>query len=201
MSASRHLLSPKSSVLVVVDVQEKLFPKIHDCGNIERNIIKMIRVAGLFGVPVMLTEQYLKGLGPTVASVRKAYDDCPTKRFTTDKSAFSCCGDAGFLAELAGLEKEPKGFPPGAPIDVVLTGIETHVCVLQTAYDLLAAGRGVTVAFDCVGSRDKRNHNNALKQVVEAGGAVSNFESVAFMWARTKEHAKFKELNEILKEK
>lgn len=201
MSASRHFLAAENSVLVVIDVQERLLPKIHDHEKIERNIVDIIRVAGMFGVPVMLTEQYAKGLGPTVSSIRSAYDACPTRCFTTDKTAFSCCGDAGFVAKMAELEKKAQAGKSALPLDVVLAGIETHVCVLQTAYELLAAGKGVTVAFDCVGSRDKHNYKNALKQVVEVGGAVSNFESIAFMWARTKDHSNFKELNEILKQR
>src|SRR5262245_25988171 len=121
-------LAAATSVLVVVDVQDKLLAKIPSAGSLVRSIGFLLDAAALFGVPSRATEQYPKGLGPTTAELaRRLPKNLPTK------TSFSCGGAAGFFADLRGLARP----------NVVLVGMETHVCVGQTALDLIEAGSTV----------------------------------------------------------
>ena len=166
MSAPR-LLRAEESRLVVVDVQQRLVPAIHDAERVVASIAWLVGVAARLGVPVAAVEQYPQGLGPTVESLRSLI---PATAIAA-KRTFSCAED-GCLDALPGAQRP----------QVVLAGIEAHVCVLQSALGLAARGAEVYVVADAVGSRDPANRNLALERMRQAGVAIVSREMAAFEW-------------------
>jgi nicotinamidase-related amidase len=160
------LLRAEDTVLVMVDVQEKLLPHIAEAERVVRNCRLLVEGAKLLGVPVLCTEQYPKGLGPTVPELRAALP--PGDPIA--KMSFSCAGEDAFLDALEEMDRD----------QVLLCGIETHVCVLQTALDLLDNGAQVQVAADAVGSRAEANRAFALERMRRAGVVVTVAESALF---------------------
>jgi nicotinamidase-related amidase len=183
---SRELLSRDSSLLVVIDVQEKLAPLICETERLLVNCSKLVQSAKLFNVPSFATEQYPQGLGPTVPSLAEHLPVRPAKlRFSS---------------------AEVLNWPPAAErtddrFQVVLCGIEAHVCVLQTAFDLLAAGYQVFLAADAVGSRRQLDWKIALDRLAAAGATIVTTESVLFEWCETAEASEFKQFVAIVKPK
>ncbi|MCS7271428.1 MAG: isochorismatase family protein, partial [Gemmataceae bacterium] len=135
MTPCAECLRPETSVLIVIDVQDKLLAKIPSTASLVKNIAFLLDVAALFDVPVRATEQYPQGLGPTTAPLAQRLPQPPWT-----KTVFSCCGAGTFLEELEMLRRP----------QVVLTGIETHVCVSQTAFDLLHSGMRVYLPVDAL---------------------------------------------------
>jgi len=204
-----HLASPDSSILVVIDLQERLLPLIHGGESVVANTRKLMRVADLFEAPVLLTEQYPQGLGASTPPVKEAFDALHTEKHFFTKDSFSCNLEPAFLDRLVELdrkmtEKQSRfilndGLRP-RPVDVIVAGIECHVCVLQTVMGLLPLGYYVRVCHDCVSSRSPANKEWALRSMLQMGATVTSYESVAFEWARDKNHPKFRSLNKIIKE-
>jgi nicotinamidase-related amidase len=151
---------------VIIDVQEKLFPLIYEHDKLAKNMSILIQGLKLLGVPLLVTQQYTKGLGGTVPQVGEAIG----KFDHIEKMAFSCCGDEGFMNEFKKLNKK----------NVLLAGIEAHVCVLQTTLDLLEAGYQPVVIEDCVSSRFLNNKTVAIERMRQSGAIVSTFESILF---------------------
>lgn len=176
-------LRAESSILLVVDVQDKLLAKIPGAATLVRNIAFLLDVAGLLGVPVRATEQYPKGLGPTTPELARRL---PTP--LPSKTAFSCCGASGFLTELQGL---------GRPT-VVLTGMETHVCIAQTACDLLESGFQVFLPVDALAARAALDHDTALRRLERAGAVLTTTEAVAFEWTADAAHPQFKAVSALV---
>lgn len=149
--------------LVIIDVQQRLVPAMADVGPALVNMRRLIRGFQVLGRPVLATEQYPRGLGPTVPSLAQLMPGpYPAK------VAFSCFGCAAFAAAVEPWET------------LVLAGLETHVCVLQTALDGLAAGRRMVVAADAVTSRRAADRQTALAQLAAAGATVTTSESILF---------------------
>ena len=190
------LLDPARSILVVIDLQGKLVHMVHRAPMVLEASRRLMRLADLFQVPVVLTEQYPKGIGPTEESVRAVFDGLAAPRFHLEKTAFGCCGDPGFEGALA---QARPGLEP-ARRQVVVAGIEAHVCVMQTVLELRAAGAEVHVCWDAVSGRGEEYRRHALERMAAAGATITNHESVAFEWARTKDHPSFKALSALLKE-
>lgn len=176
------------SQVVVIDVQERLSAAMppESRRTVLRNIGSLLQAAKLLEVPVVVTEQYPKGLGPTESTVRM---DLSPRAQLFHKTAFSCCRAEGFNEELADAQRR----------QVIVTGMEAHVCVLQTALELLAQGYEVHVVEDAVCSRDPRNHANAMQRLRQAGVIVTNTESVLFEWMRDAQHPHFKIISGLLK--
>jgi nicotinamidase-related amidase len=162
-------LDRNSVVLVIIDVQERMMPVIDAAADVERNIDRLIRGCHIIGVPILLTEQYPKGLGATVASVRRALEDAGGYK-PIEKSCFSAHGCAGFEAELDALDRT----------QVLLAGVETHVCVYQTAMDLLRDEYDVTIIADAVSSRTAQNKAIALDRLSAEGVKLSSTEMALF---------------------
>jgi len=156
---------------------------------------RLMRIADIFAVPVVLTEQYPKGLGRTVAPVRAVYDELTTATRHIEKTSFGCCGDSGFNAALD--ELRPR--LGGAARQVVVAGIEAHVCVMQTVLELLRRGDQVHLCWECVSGRGEEYRRHALERMQQAGAQITNQESVGFEWARDKGHAAFKQLSQVLR--
>ena len=190
------LLDPTRSTLLLIDIQGKLVHQVHRSSLVLEAAHRLMRFAELFTVPVLLTEQYPKGLGPTEPGLRARFDALTTPAFLLEKSAFSCCGDPGFqdllLAARPGLAMHQR--------QIVVGGIEAHVCVVQTVLGLLEAGCEVHLCWDAVSGRGEEYRKHAIERMAAAGATVTNHESVAFEWARSKDHPGFKALSALLKE-
>ncbi len=183
------LCRAEDSVLLVVDIQQRLAAAMPEEARrrVFRNTAILAEAARLLGIPRLLTEQYPKGLGPTEPAVHERLGGSGVRPF--EKTSFSCCGAEGFLQGLRATERR----------QVILAGMEAHVCVLQTALELHAAGLGVYVAEDATCSRDPANHRNAMERLRQAGVAVTNTESVVFEWLRDSRHAQFKAISGLLR--
>jgi nicotinamidase-related amidase len=176
-------LTAADSVLVVIDAQDKLLAKVPAAPELVRNIGFLLDAAALLGVPALGTEQYPKGLGPTTAELaRRLPPELPAK------TAFSCCGAAGFLADLRGRDRP----------NVVLTGMEAHVCVLHTALDLLEAGFAVYLPVDALASRAAVDKEAALRRLERAGAIPTTVEAVAFEWVGDAAHPRFKAVSKLV---
>jgi len=182
------LAHASDSVLVIVDVQERLAAAMDPAvlAGVYRCARILLQAASRLAIPVLATEQYPKGLGPMVAELVEAL---PAGTPRLEKTAFSCLGAQSFsTALLAG----------GRP-QVILAGMEAHVCVLQSALELRAAGREVFVVEDACCSRNARNHANARHRLRAAGVVVSNTESVVFEWLRDARSEHFKAISALLR--
>jgi nicotinamidase-related amidase len=176
-------MTANDAVLVVVDVQDRLLAKMPTAATLVRNATFLLDVAQLLGVPAVGTEQYPKGLGPTTDEIaRRLPGGLPSK------TAFSCCGAAGFLRDLRGLDRR----------NVVLAGMETHVCVAQTAFDLLESGFTVFLPVDAVASRSAVDHETAIRRLVRAGAVETTAEAVAFEWLGDATHPQFKAVSKLV---
>lgn len=173
------------SAVLVVDVQEKLMVKIPRAQELVRNIAFLIDAAGLAGVSVSATEQYPKGLGPTVAELAKRLPPRP------EKLAFSCCAVPGLVE---GYKKEGRE-------QIVVVGIESHVCVLNTVLDLLAAGLRVFLCADAVASRFALDHEVALRRLEQAGAVPTTVETAGFEWLGGSQHPRFKDYSALVQER
>ncbi|OGV50747.1 MAG: hydrolase [Legionellales bacterium RIFCSPHIGHO2_12_FULL_42_9] len=172
------LLRKEDSCLVLIDVQEKLTPYVQSCEKLVARCEWMLRLAVELDVPQLISEQYPSGLGVTVE---------PLRHFgkAIDKVHFSCWGSGGFVKQLQQLKKN----------QIVLIGIETHVCVLQTALQLLEAGYQVFVVVDAVASRHELDHHYGLKRVKQSGGFLVTSEMVFFEWVEKAGTPEFKALS------
>jgi len=179
-------LKPAHTTLLIVDVQEKLIPSISRAAALLVNLEFLIDAASLAGVPVKVTEQYPQGLGPTVlALTAKLPPHRPAKK------AFSCCAAPGLVDSL---DRESRPW-------VLLAGIESHVCVSQTALDLLDLGFRVAVAYDAVGARFPTDHYVALERLRESGVLLTTVEAATFEWIGTAEHPAFKTFSQLVQER
>jgi len=173
------LLEAKESALLVIDVQEKLLPHVHDGAAVVEHTSWLVKVAARIGVPVLATEQYPKGIGPTHAGLA-ALLPAPPKQ----KLHFSCVA-SGCL----------DGEPAYARRQIVLAGIEAHVCVLQTALELRALGREVFLVDEATGSRRPTDKALALARLRAHGVAIVSREMVAFEWLHESGTPLFKEIS------
>jgi len=156
-----RLIEPSSALLMVIDLQEKLVPHIHQSDRVVERAVRMIRAARILGVPVVVTEQYPRGLGPTVAPVLEVVPDVKM-----EKTTFGCLGTPGIRDAVVA---------PGVRT-VILVGIEAHVCVLQTALQALSEGLAVHVVRDAVGSRAIEDADAGLARMSQAGASITTSE-------------------------
>jgi nicotinamidase-related amidase len=179
-----HRLTGAQGALLIVDVQEKLMPLIGDRELVVANAVRLVRAAKLLDIPVWATEQYPKGLGPTVPELAALIPHRP------EKTVFHCCAVPELLEQLHG-----RGVQ-----HVTLAGIEAHVCVAQTALELMGLGFRVQVPADAVASRFPLDWEFALRRLEHAGAVVSTTESVLFEWVGRSDHPQFKGISELVKE-
>lgn len=176
------------SLLLVVDIQQKLLAAMPQTST-DKLITQseyLLQAAGLLSIPVFYTEQYPDGLGPTTERIRQVL---PETAHYFDKTQFSCCGSPDFREQIRASHKR----------QVVLAGIESHVCVLQTALELQDDGLEVFVAADATCSRSTDNWHNAMARLSQAGVTVTNTESVLFEWVRDARHEQFKTISAFIK--
>jgi nicotinamidase-related amidase len=191
-----ELLDANRSIVVVIDMQGKLMEMAYRSSMVVRATIRLLRLAELFRVPVVLTEQYPKGIGVTDPRVRAAFDQLTVPKGYLEKTSFGCCGDPRFETLLA--EVRP-GLAP-TQRQIVVAGIEAQVCVMQTVIELLRTNNQVHVCWECVSGRGEEYRRHALERMARAGAVITNHESVAFEWARDSKHPAFREMSALLKE-
>ncbi|MBI1396411.1 MAG: isochorismatase family protein [Betaproteobacteria bacterium] len=174
------LVNAARSALLVVDVQEKLFPHIHDSARVLDRCIWLVRLARRLDVPVLASEQYPEGLGPTVAPLAAEIPGACVRR----KVHFSCVADGCF-----------DGLAAWARPQVVVCGTESHVCVLQSAIDLRASGRAVFVVEEAVSSRRPADKTLALERMRAHGIEIVSGEMAGFEWLRHAGDDRFRDVN------
>ena len=184
---ARRSLVPDQCALLVVDIQEKLLPPIWEKERLVRNAQLLIRLAGILKIPALVSTQYMKGLGNTVPEVASLLPDTPS----IDKLMFSCFGSDVFCSLLKRL--------PGQRTTVLLCGMETHICVMQTALGALREGYLVHVASDAVSSRTELNWRIGRDRMRAAGAMLSSTEMMIYELLRSSGAPAFKELLPYLK--
>jgi nicotinamidase-related amidase len=180
-----ELLDRDRSVLVIIDVQERLFPHVYEHQRVLARIDLLLYAANLLQIPLLLTEQYPKGLGGTIEEIRKALPQVQA----LEKMSFSCVAAPGFRDQLFALKRD----------QIVLAGIETHVCVAQTALDLASRGENVFVAADATASRRPLDAQIALQRMDRGGLTIMTAEAVVFEWLRRAGTEEFKSIQPKLK--
>jgi nicotinamidase-related amidase len=184
---ARQALEADHCTLVVVDIQQKLLPPIFNKEELVRNSQLLIRAAGILGIPALLSTQYAKGLGGTVPEIASLL----TGTEAIDKNLFSCFGSDVFCTLLKRL--------PGKRNTLLLCGMESHICVMQTALAALRDGYLVHVASDAVGSRSEWNCRVGLDRMRAAGAVISSTEMMIYELVRSSATPAFKELLPYLK--
>lgn len=181
----RGQLKRDDAILLVIDVQERLVAVMPDRDKVVAATVRLIEGAKALSVPVILTEQYPKGLGPTVPAVREVIEE----NALVEKLSFSCCGEKGFdpLLESSGKRS------------VVIAGMEAHICVLQTSLALLERGYDVHVVGDAVSSRAPENRDTALDLLRDAGATVTTTEIVLFQLLERAGTPEFKAVSALVK--
>jgi nicotinamidase-related amidase len=178
-------LRADDAIVLVVDVQEKLLPHMHNAGDVERQVGRLLDGAAVLKLPVLVTEQYRKGLGLTVEPIRQRL---PKDAFVEEKLLFSAC-TAGVQSELQRLGRR----------SVIVCGIEAHVCMLQTCLDLLEQNLAVFLAADAVGARRLADQQIALQRLVQAGVVPTSVESALLEMVRAAGSDQFKAMLPIIK--
>lgn len=184
-----ELCQSTKSQLLVIDVQDRLCASMpQDCLELAfSNINRLSLAAQALDIPIIATEQYPKGLGQTREDVTNALPDGIS---FCEKTSFSCCSASGFENNLADKADRPQ---------IILAGLESHICVLQTAAGLQHWGYRVFVVSDGVCSRSPQNRENALHRMRQGGIVVTNTESVVFEWLGNAEHEKFREISKLFR--
>jgi hypothetical protein len=174
--------------LVIVDIQTRLAAAMAQeaRSRVLRNAAILARAAGLLQLPLLVSEQYPKGLGPTEEAVARHF---PENRTVIEKSCFACTDNQRFRDALQANDRP----------QVVLAGMEAHVCVLQSALGLRDRGYAVFVVEDAVCSRNEINQRNAMARLRAAGVVITNTESVLFEWLRDASHEHFRQISSLIK--
>lgn len=179
------LLDSKNSFVLLVDVQEKLLPLMDQPMLLEEKLLILLQGALHMQIPLLISEQYPKGLGRTMPAL------APFKELARcfEKTSFSLGAVPEFNQSLETLGRK----------SVVICGIEAHICVLQTAHDLMEKGFEVHIPFDAVSSRDPAKRDQALSRLARAGAVITNIESIFFEWLRDSRAPQFKTLSGLIR--
>ncbi len=184
----KFTLEADKAVLVVIDVQERLVPAMPS--KVYRRLLEtvdmLVKAAGLLDIPVVATEQYPKGIGHTVPELAEA---CKTT--VVEKVSFGCCGEPAFLDVM---KKTGRS-------QVIVTGMEAHVCVYQTVLGLLAEGYNVHLTRDAICSRNKTDFLAGVENAVSAGAVATTAETVLFQLMQVSTHAQFRAISKLVKER
>ena len=183
---NRFVLDREQAVLVVIDVQERLAPAMPEkiYKKLRNNIETLLKAAEILGVPVIATEQYPRGLGHTVPELKDACNGS-----VVEKVSFGCCGEQGFVDELKKLGRS----------QVLLTGMEAHVCVYQTVLGLLESGYHVHLVNDAICSRSKTDYLAGVENARAAGAVVTTTEMALFQMLKVAGTPEFKAVSSLVK--
>jgi nicotinamidase-related amidase len=178
------ILHRNSSALLIIDVQERLVKAMNNRASVEAAISTLQQGMAILNVPTLITEQYPRGLGATIPGILEQNPEASV----VEKTTFSCCGEESFWPELATIKRR----------QIIVTGIETHVCVLQTVLDLINAGYQVHLPVSATCSRADENRDNAIRRMEKAGAIITNVESVLFELLRAAGNAEFKAISKLV---
>lgn len=179
-----NIIDSKNAVFVIVDVQEKLVKMLTD-DNVKKNSVILAKTSNILNIPIIITEQYPKGLGSTIEEIKESVNNCNY----IEKSSFSALNEKLMKDKLFDLNKK----------QIIIFGIETHICVLQTVFDLLNNSYEVFVVKDACGSKSQENKIMALDRLKNAGAQIVSTEMVLFELLRSSKHPKFKEVQTLIK--
>lgn len=179
------LMNVNDSILVVIDCQTKLMPAIKDTEELEKTVVKLAKGIKALDVPVVVTQQYTKGLGPTTDDICEALGEFEP----IEKVTFSAMGTEEFVEAMKAAGRK----------NVIMTGTETHICVQQTTLELLEAGYNVYLVQDCVGSRKDNDKNIACQRMAAAGAVVTTYEAVLYELLKGAKAEGFKAVSAIVK--
>ncbi len=180
------MIIPEETLLLIIDVQGRLAQGVVRSAALEAAMGKLVRACKILEVPVLLTEQYPKGLGATIDSLKELLPGT----VAVEKISFSCCGSAEFMRQLRSFNRN----------DILVAGMETHVCVYQTAVDLVEFGYNVHLVTDCVSSRSEENRTLGIRCIEKAGASLTSSEMAIFELLRIAEGERFKAISKIIKE-
>ncbi len=175
----------ENTLAVIIDLQDKLFPHMAEKDILERNVRILVKGLKILNITCLVTEQYTKGLGFTIPSVKSSFEN----DIFIEKTSFSCCDTAGFMASLQELR----------PVNIIVAGIEAHVCVMQTVNDLCEKGFKPVVVADCISSRKESDKLYALERMKTEGAIISTCESVLFEILRFSGTEQFKAVSRLIK--
>lgn len=180
------ILNLNNSVILMIDVQERLLNAVYNKEFVEKKVSALVQAAKILGIPLIATEQYPKGLGETVQTVK---DLMPDDSHIFEKTSFSALDSEEVFDALKAVDKN----------EVILFGIETHICVNQTANTLIELGYDVSVVSDASSSRLIDEHEAGLGRIKEHGAHILTTETILFEWLRTSKHPMFKEIQALIK--
>lgn len=175
-----------NALCLFIDFQERLVPAMRKPKEMMKNVTKWARCAEALRLPVLLSQQYTRGLGATVPELREALHEYSK----LEKLSFSCFDAPGFEEEMEGMTAK----------HVIIAGIEAHICVLQTAMDFLEKGFRVTILKDCCGARKKGDFDTAIRELEKAGCRITTYETLVYQMMRSSRHTAFRRISEIVKE-
>jgi len=175
----------EKAVLVVIDFQERIFPAVHDHEKLVKNVPLLIEGIKALGIPVIVTEQYVKGLGSTIPDIAARIEGIDR----IEKASFSCCDEPQFMMELASSGKDY----------VIIAGIESHVCVLQTVIDLQQNGFHPVVVEDCISSRKPNDKLVAIERMRKEKVIITTYEAILFELLRYSGGETFKAISKLVK--
>lgn len=178
-------IKKEDAVLVLIDFQERIMPVMKNKEELEAVALKLTKGCSVLGIPILVTQQYTKGLGSTIPSIHEALEDYTP----IEKTSFSAMGEPAFVEALKQTERNT----------VILAGIETHVCVQQTALDLLEMGYAVFLINDCVASRSNHDKKYAQRRMSETGAVGTTCEAVLFELCGGSREPGFKEISALVK--
>lgn len=181
----KFVLDKEDTVLLIVDIQDRLAVVMKEREKVVRNCLHLVELARMINLPVVVTEQYPKGLGRTVAEIQSAL---PAYQ-PVEKTAFNCCGEPAFVAEIKKLNRKK----------VILTGMEAHICCLQTTTGLLQEGFTVHVVRDAVCSRADENWKTGIEFMRDAGAVITCTETALFQLLKVAGTEEFKKISARIK--
>ena len=182
-------MRPEACALLVIDIQEKLLPPIHRGEQLVRNAQLLLRLAGILDIPILVTTQYSKGLGTSISQIASML---PADLQIIDKQEFGCFGNGQFCSAMKSLPAERN--------TLLLCGLETHICVMQSAMGALENGYVVHVASDAVGSRSEWNWKMGLERMQRAGALISSTEMMIYELLGGSGTAAFRQMLPYLKD-
>ncbi|ACA58964.1 hydrolase [Candidatus Desulforudis audaxviator] len=181
----KFFLDKTNAALVIIDIQDRLAAAMKVKNEVIKNCLHLIELSKMLNIPIVVTEQYPKGLGRTLVEIK---EQLPVYQ-PIEKLTFSCCEEPNFLNEIKKLDK----------MSIILTGMETHICVLQTCIGLLREGFNVHIVRDAVCSRAKENWKTGIEFMRDAGAAITCTETVLFQLLKVAGTEEFKAISKKIK--
>lgn len=178
-------ITADNSIGLVIDIQERLYPVMHNKEVLAHNTAKLLQGLRILNIPVLVTQQYSKGLGNTIGEVAQHIEHFGF----TEKMSFSCCDEVLFVNKINELKRK----------QIIICGIEAHVCVLQTVIDLKEKGFIPVVVTDCVSSRKEEDKNTAIERMRFEGAILTSYESILFELCRYADTEGFKAISKLVK--